>query len=45
MKYLKKFDTHQEYTSYAESSDMSKPNVSYCIDANDMHYNPFIRTT
>ena len=39
--YLKKFDTHSEYEEYAESGGMIKPNVSACVDANDVHYNPY----
>ena len=40
-KYLKKFDTHSEYESYITSSDKILPNVSYCEDNNDVHYNPW----
>ena len=39
MKYLKKFDTHNEYETYIEDSP-DLPNVSICIDVNDVHYNP-----
>lgn len=37
MKYLKKFNTHAEY----ESATLELPNVSYCVDNNDIHYNPY----
>ena len=40
-KYLKKFDTHSEYESYITGSDKILPNVSYCEDNNDVHYNPW----
>ncbi len=41
-KYLKLFETHAEYQTYAQSGDMIKPNVSYCEDDNEVHYNPII---
>ena len=37
MKYLKKFNTHAEY----ELATLDLPNVSYCVDNNDIHYNPY----
>ena len=33
--YIKLFETHTEYNTYANSSDMLKPNVSYCLDVKD----------
>ena len=39
--YIKLFETHTEYNTYANSSDMLKPNVSYCLDVKDVHFNPF----
>ena len=39
MKFIKKFAEHTEYEAYAEGEEMVKPNVSYCKDANDVHYN------
>ena len=38
-KYLKLFDTHAEYEAFIQT-DFDKPNVSYCKDNNDVHYNP-----
>ena len=38
-KYLKLFDTHAEYESFIQT-DFDKPNVSYCTDNNEVHYNP-----
>lgn len=32
MKYLKKFNTHDEYIDYKESQGFVMPNVSYCLD-------------
>jgi len=40
--YLKLFETHSEYQTYAQSGDMIKPNVSYCEDDNEVHYNPYV---
>lgn len=42
MKYLKKFETHAEYQTYEQSGDMIKPNVSLCVQENEVHYNPNI---
>lgn len=39
--YLKKFATHSEYTTYINGEGAVLPNVSYCIDNNEVHYNPF----
>ena len=43
-KYLKQFDTHQQYEAYtADTSNFILPNVSYCIDTpNEVHYNPYV---
>ena len=43
-KYLKLFETHTEYQTYEQSGDMIKPNVSYCKDNNEVHYNPWVET-
>lgn len=40
MKYLKKFENHSQYESYI-ATDYAKPNVSYCVSENEVHYNPF----
>ena len=39
MKYLKKFQNHSQYESYI-ASGYAKPNVSYCVQESDVHYNP-----
>lgn len=43
-KYLKEFDTHNQYESYtADTSNFILPNVSYCKDVeNEVHYNPYV---
>ena len=40
MKYVKLFETHEEYEDYAESG-MILPNVSHCVQEDDIHYNPW----
>ena len=42
MKYLKKFNLHAEYLTYINSDNKILPNVSYCEDFEDIHYNPWI---
>ena len=42
-KYLKKFSTHTEYETYVEDrQNLVLPNVSYCEDDRDVHYNPYV---
>ncbi len=41
MKYFKKFDTHTQYQSYIISSEKQLPNVSYCKEQNELHFNPY----
>ena len=38
-KYLKLFDTQAEYEAFIQT-DFDKPNVSYCKDNDEVHYNP-----
>ena len=40
-KYIKLFETHSEYNTYINGNDKILPNVSYCEDNNDVHYNPW----
>ena len=41
-KYLKRFDTHSEYTAYtASTEEYVMPNVSTCYDTKDVHINPY----
>lgn len=39
-KYLKKFTNHSDYQTYITGNTKVLPNVSYCEDNNDVHYNP-----
>ena len=41
--YLKQFTNHSQYESYI-ATDYAKPNVSYCEDQNEVHYNPWVDT-
>lgn len=38
LKYIKKFNTHADYESFI-SDDFIKPNVSLCVEENEVHYN------
>lgn len=40
-KYLKKFGTHADYESFTQTGDFIKPNVSLCVQENEVHYNPW----
>lgn len=40
MDYLKLFQTHEEYETFVSGDTMVKPNVSHCIQENEVHYNP-----
>ncbi len=39
MKYTKLFDTHINYSSYINGDDKLLPNISYCKDLKETHYN------
>ena len=39
--YIKYFETQEEYDEYVTSGNMKNPNVSYCEDVKDVHYNPW----
>ena len=39
--YLKLFDTHADYNTYINGSDKVLPNVSYCENENEVHFNPY----
>lgn len=39
-KYLTLFNNHQAYTNYKNSNNFATPNVSYCKQENEVHYNP-----
>ena len=40
MDYLKLFQTHEEYEAFVSGGTMVKPNVSHCVQENEVHYNP-----
>ena len=40
-KFLKKFNSHSDYLAFTQTSDFIKPNVSHCVQENDVHYNPW----
>lgn len=42
MEYLKLFENHSQYEDFVQSEDYLRPNVSHCIEQNEMHYNPTI---
>lgn len=39
-KFLKLFEKHMSYEQYLASQNFIIPNVSHCIDVDDVHYNP-----
>ena len=38
-KYIKKFESHTDYQTYINSGNAVLPNVSYCEQQNEVHYN------
>jgi len=42
MKYVKLFETHSAYNTYINGQDKVLPNVSYCVDRNEIHCTPFV---
>lgn len=45
MKYIKEFSNHAAYTAYTASAEFVTPNVSYCNEENEVHYNPYVPPT
>jgi hypothetical protein len=45
MKYLKLFNQHTDYETFKASQDYIEPNVSYCINEDEVHYNPVVTPT
>ena len=41
MKYIKLFDSHTDYSDFAEDG-LIRPNVSHCIEDQHVHYNPIL---
>ena len=44
MKHIKLFNEHSDYETYMNGSDKVLPNVSYCENENEVHYNPYIES-
>ena len=43
MKYIKEFENHSQYQTYtADTSNFILPNVSLCVQENEVHYNPYV---
>lgn len=42
MIYIKYFEEHSNYQDFTETDKFVKPNVSYCVEENEVHYNPHI---
>lgn len=42
MEYLKLFENHSQYADFIETEDFIRPNVSHCIEQNEVHYNPIL---
>ena len=42
MKYLKLFENHSNYDDFVDGGTMEKPNVSHCVQENEVHYNPIV---
>ena len=40
-KYVKQFNTHSEYNTYITGNTKILPNVSYCEDNDEVHFNPW----
>lgn len=38
MEYIKQFQTHNQYEAYAEGENFVTPNVSYCVDNDELHF-------
>ena len=44
MNHLKLFDDHTEYETFVSGDTMIRPNVSYCVDENHVHYDRYFLT-
>ena len=42
MKYIRIFETHQDYQNYRQQADFLTPNLSLCEDSNEVHFNKYI---
>ena len=43
MKYIKTFSNHSEYTQYKDGGGYITPNLSYCVQENEAHFNKYVR--
>ena len=41
MYFIKLFQNHSDYEEFVPDGTMLKPNVSHCVNENEVHYNPF----
>lgn len=41
-RYLKEFQTHADYEAFITTDDYLTPNVSYCEDDGELHYNHYV---
>lgn len=41
MKYLKKFEQHSDYETFRGGVEYITPNVSVCVNEDEVHYNPY----
>ena len=41
-KYLRLFQNHNDYSDFKGTSDFILPNVSHCVQENEVHYNPLV---
>ena len=39
MKFIKKFQNHNNYNNFITSENIILPNVSYCVNEEELHYN------
>lgn len=42
MKYIKVFEDHNDYTTYRNDADFLTPNVSVCVEEEEIHFNPYV---
>ena len=40
MKYIKQFSSHTDYEEWVDEFGLTYPNVSQCVEEDDVHYNP-----
>ena len=45
MKYIKTFENHTEYEVFTGTTEFILPNVSVCVNENEVHYNPHVKVS